>query len=137
MCFHRAYKAHLPFLRKSYHKKRKKLNSDCLFRIRQTILICSLFVSLFTSGLDANADNVLAQWDQQLFDRFYDTPPHNEPMWSIMDGISEAGHYRSIMGLSILLMAYGNEDHQETGRLLSSTYISAGAMTYGLKRLIT
>ena len=35
----------------------------------------------------------------------------------------------------ILLMAYGDEDHQRTGRLLSSAYIGAGVMTYGIKRL--
>ncbi len=103
--------------------------------IKHVLMFYVLFLRLFTLALDANADNILAQWDQQLFDRFYDAPPSNEPMWTIMDGISEIGHYRSIMGLSILLMAYGNEDHQETGRLLSSAYIGAGAMTYGIKRL--
>lgn len=56
-------------------------------------------------------------------------------MWTVMEGITEFGHYRSIMGLSILLMAYGDEDHRKTGRLLTSAYISAGVMTYGLKRL--
>ncbi len=91
---------------------------------------------LFIFGLEADADTFLSRWDQQLFDRFYDTPPPNEPMWTIMDGISEAGHYRSVMGLSILLMAYGDEDHRNTGKLLSSAYISAGVMTYGLKRVI-
>ncbi len=104
-------------------------------RLKQTSLICVLFVCCFTIGLDANADNILARWDQQLFDRFYDAPPHSEPMWTVMEGISEFGHYRSIMGLSILLMAYGDEDHRDTGRLLSSAYIGAGVMTYGIKRL--
>lgn len=95
-----------------------------------------LFLVLFIFGLEADADTFLSRWDQQLFDRFYDTPPSNEPMWTIMDGISEAGHYRSVMGLSILLMAYGDEEHRNTGKLLSSAYISAGVMTYGLKRVI-
>ena len=94
-----------------------------------------LFFCWFAVGLDANADNILSQWDQQLFDRFYDAPPRNEPMWTVMEGISEVGHYRSIMGVSILLMAYGDADHQRTGRLLSSAYIGAGVMTYGIKRL--
>lgn len=111
------------------------MKSDIFLQTKRILLIYILFVPLFAFGLDANAENILSQWDQQLFDRFYDTPPHNEPMWTIMDGISEVGHYRSIMGLSILLMAYGNEDHRQTGRLLSSAYIGAGAMTYGLKRL--
>lgn len=88
------------------------------------------------TGLEADADNILARWDQQLFDRFYDTPPPNEPMWTAMEITTEFGHYRSVMGLSILLMAYGNEDRQNTGRLLSSAYISTGLITYSLKQLV-
>ncbi len=105
-------------------------------RLKQMALFYTLFFALLTINIGANADSIITQWDQQLFDRFYDTPPPNEPMWTIMDGISEAGHYRSIMGLSILLMAYGDEDHRNTGKLLSSAYIGAGVMTYGLKHLI-
>ena len=103
--------------------------------LKQALLIYVLFFCWFAVGLDANADNILSQWDQQLFDRFYDAPPRNEPMWTVMEGISEVGHYRSIMGVSILLMAYGDADHQRTGRLLSSAYIGAGVMTYGIKHL--
>ena len=105
-------------------------------RLKQALLIYVLIFCWFAVGLDANADNILSQWDQQLFDRFYDAPPRREPMWTVMEGISEFGHYRSIMGVSILLMAYGDEDHQRTGRLLSSAYISAGVMTYGVKQLV-
>lgn len=107
-----------------------------ILRFRRALLIYVLLFCWFAVDLEANADSIIAQWDQQLFDRFYDTPPSNEPMWTIMDGISEAGHYRSVMGLSILLMAYGDEDHRNTGKLLSSAFISSGFMTYGLKRLI-
>ena len=112
------------------------MSSYSSFRLKQVSIIYTLCFALFTIGIEADADSIIAQWDQQLFDRFYDAPPSNEPMWTIMDGITEAGHYRSVMGLSILLMAYGDEDHRNTGKLLSSAYISAGVMTYGLKHLI-
>lgn len=112
------------------------MNLSYPFRLKQVSIIYVLFLVLFTFGVEADADTFLSRWDQQLFDRFYDTPPSNEPMWTIMDGISEAGHYRSVMGLSILLMAYGDEDHRNTGKLLSSAYISSGIMTYGLKHVI-
>ncbi len=105
-------------------------------RLKQVSLIYVLFFCWFAIGLDANADNIFAQWDQQLFDRVYDAPPRSEPMWTVMEGISEFGHYRSVMGLSILLMAYGDEDHQNTGRLLSSAYLSTGIITYGIKQLV-
>lgn len=105
-------------------------------RLKQVSLIYVLFLCWLAIGLDANADNIFAQWDQQLFDRVYDAPPRSEPMWTVMEGISEFGHYRSVMGLSILLMAYGDENHQNTGRLLSSAYLSTGIITYGIKQLV-
>ena len=106
------------------------------FRLRQTLLTYTLFVLCFAGGLDAYADNFLARWDHQLFDRIYDAPPHSEPLWTGMELTTEFGHYRSVMGLSILLMAYGNEDRQNTGRLLSSAYLSTGLLTYGMKQLV-
>lgn len=101
------------------------------------LTVCAtIFICWFAIGLDANADNILSRWDQQLFDRIYDAPPRSEPMWTVMEGISEFGHYRSVMGLSILFMAYGDEEHQNTGRLLSSAYLSTGIVTYGIKQLV-
>ena len=99
-------------------------------------LICSLILCSFITGLDVAAENFLSRWDQTLFDRIYDAPPRQEPIWTGMEGISRLGDYRGVMGTSILLMAYGNESHRETGRLLSSAYLGAGIITYGMKRVI-
>ena len=99
-------------------------------------LICSLILCSFITGLDVAAENFLSRWDQTLFDRIYDAPPRQEPIWTGMEGISRLGDYRGVMGASILLMAYGNESHRETGRLLSSAYLGAGVITYGMKKLI-
>ena len=53
-----------------------------------------------------------------------------------MEGVSDLGDYRAVMGVSSLLMAYGNDSHRETGRLLFSAYMGAGVVTYGMKRLV-
>ena len=98
--------------------------------------ICTLILYGFITGLEADAENFLSRWDQTLFNRIYDAPPHQEPIWTAMEGITELGDYRGVMGASILLMAYGNESHRETGKLLSSAYMGAGIITYGMKRLI-
>ena len=99
-------------------------------------VICLSVFCCFTAGLEVNAENLLSRWDQTLFDRIYDAPPHQEPMWTIMGGISDLGDYRGVMGASILLMAYGNQSHRETGKLLASAYMGAAGITYGMKRLI-
>ena len=62
--------------------------------------------------------------------------PRQQPTWALMEGITEFGHYRAVMGLSVLLMAYGDEAHRETGRLLSSAFLGTGLVTFGMKRLI-
>lgn len=98
--------------------------------------ICSLILCSFITNLDVAAENFLSRWDQTLFDRIYDAPPRQEPIWTGMKGISRLGDYRGVMGASILLMAYGNESHRETGKLLSSAYMGAGIITFGMKRLI-
>ena len=98
--------------------------------------ICSLILCSFITGLDATAENFLSRWDQTLFDRIYDSPPRQQPMWTFMEGVSDLGDYRAVMGASSLLMAYGNDSHRETGRLLFSAYMGAGVVTYGMKRLV-
>ncbi len=105
------------------------------FRLKAYFISVSVFCC-FTIGLEADAENILSRWDQTLFDRIYDAPPRQEPMWTIMGGISDLGDYRGVMGASILLMAYGNESHRETGKLLASAYMGAAGITYGMKRLI-
>ena len=99
-------------------------------------LICTLILCGFITGLEADAETFLSRWDQTLFDRIYDAPPHQEPIWTGMESVSKLGDYRGVMGASILLMAYGNESHRETGKLLSSAYMGAGIITFGMKRLV-
>ena len=98
--------------------------------------ICTLVFCSFIIALEADAENFLSRWDQTLFDRIYDAPPHQEPIWTSMKGISKLGDYRGVMGASILLLAYGDESHRETGKLLSSAYIGAGITTFGMKKLV-
>ena len=113
-----------------------RCTSYILVKPLKSWLFCALVLCTIITGSEANAENFLLRWDQTLFDRIYDAPPHREPMWTLMEGITEFGHYRAVMGLSVLLMAYGDEAHQETGRLLSSAFLGTGLVTFGMKRLI-
>lgn len=99
-------------------------------------LIWALVLCTLISGSEVNAENRLSRWDQTLFDRIYDAPPRQQPTWTVMDGVSRLGDYRAVMGASILLMAYGDDEHRETGKLLSSAYMGAGILTYGMKKMI-
>ena len=102
----------------------------------KSTLICTLIFCIFITGSEVNAENALSRWDQTLFDRIYDAPPRQQPTWTMMEGISRFGDYRVVMGASSLLMAYGNDSHRETGKLLFSAYMGAGIITYGMKKLV-
>lgn len=109
----------------------KLLHLHKYYAFTTVIIICFSIFSPFVYS-----DNILQRWDQDIFNRIYDAPPHSEPLWTGMEITTEFGHYRAVMGFSILLMAYGNEDHRDTGRLVSSAYLGAGVVTYGMKHLI-
>ena len=118
------------------HQMQHQCASSVFAKCFKSWLICTLIFCGFITGLEADAETFLSRWDQTLFDRIYDAPPHQEPIWIGMEGVSKLGDYRGVMGASILLMAYGNESHRETGKLLSSAYMGAGIITFGMKRLV-
>ena len=46
------------------------------------------------------------------------------------------GDGRTMLGVSLLLMAYGGDENRETGRLMTSTFISTGVIVWGMKEII-
>ena len=46
------------------------------------------------------------------------------------------GDGRLVVGVSLLLLAYGNDGHRETGRLMTTTVIGTGVTVWGMKEII-
>jgi membrane-associated phospholipid phosphatase len=113
-----------------------RCSSYALVKSLKSWLLCTLVFCTIITGSEANSQDFLSRWDQTLFDRIYDAPPRQQPTWTLMEGISKFGDYRTALGASVLLLAYGNDSHRETGKLLSSAYMGAGVITYGMKRLV-
>ena len=101
----------------------------------RSILWVSLFCLIAVVGY-ADEGNVFAQLDQDIFDAIYDEPPRSEPLGTIMEVGTYFGDGRTMLGVSLLLMAYGNDQNRETGRLLTSTFISTGVIVWGMKEII-
>ena len=78
----------------------------------------------------------MARLDQDIFDAIYDAPPQSEPLGTIMEVGTYFGDSRTMLGVSLLLMAYGGDENRETGRLLTSTFISTGVIVWGMKEII-
>ena len=95
-----------------------------------------LFCCFLLFALNATADNFLTRLDRDIFNVVYDAPPKREEISAIMTNITVLGDSKTVMGLSLLLMAYGGDGQLETGRLLSSAFAGSGLVVFGLKELV-
>ena len=95
-----------------------------------------LVITVLSSPLEATSENFLSRSDREIFGAIYDVPPQRQPLGTAMEVVTEFGDPKTMMGLSILLMAYGDDDPQETGRLLSSAFIGGGLVVLGMKQIV-
>ena len=98
--------------------------------------LCALLFCLISVTGHADEGNFLARLDQDIFDAIYDAPPQSEPLGTIMEVGTYFGDGRAMLGVSLLLMAYGGDENRETGRLMTSTFISTGVIVWGMKEII-
>ena len=96
----------------------------------------ALVIIVLSTPLDATSENLLSRSDREIFDAIYDAPPQRQPLGTAMEVVTEFGDPKTMMGLSILLMAYGGDKPRETGRLLSSTFIGGGLVVFGMKQTV-
>ena len=104
----------------------------------QTFRSClwvSLFCLIAVAGY-ADEGNFFVRLDRDIFNAIYDEPPLSEPLGTTMEIGTYFGDGRTMLGVSLLLMAYGDDEHRETGRLLTSTFISTGVIVWGMKEII-
>ena len=95
------------------------------------ILFCLISVAGYT-----DEGNFFARLDRDIFNAIYDEPPQSEPLGTIMEVGTYFGDGRTMLGVSLLLMAYGGDENRETGRLMTSTFISTGVIVWGMKEII-
>ena len=98
--------------------------------------LCALLFCLISVAGYADEGNFLARLDRDIFDAIYDAPPQSEPLGTIMEVGTYFGDGRAMLGVSLLLMAYGGDENRETGRLMTSTFISTGVIVWGMKEII-
>ena len=107
------------------------MNTQSLRSVVWMILFCFISVAGY-----ADDGNFFVRLDQDIFDAIYDEPPRSEPLGTTMEVGTYFGDGRLMLGVSLLLMAYGNDERRETGRLLTSTFISTGVIVWGMKEII-
>ena len=120
---------------RSIHSRPELVSWGQVFQ-RDIIQVCLALVVVLATPFEANAENFLLRSDREIFDAIYDAPPLRQPLGTAMEMVTELGDPKTMMGLSILLMAYGDDDPRETGRLLSSTFIGGGLVVIGMKQIV-
>ena len=96
----------------------------------------ALFFCLISIAGYADEGNLFTRLDRDIFNAIYDAPPKSEPLGTIMEVGTYFGDGRTMLGVSLLLMAYGGDENRETGRLMTSTFISTGIIVWGMKKII-
>lgn len=104
-------------------------------QIPQSVLWTLLFCLTSAAGY-ADEGSFFARLDRDIFDAIYDEPPQSQPLGTIMEVGTYLGDSRVLVGASLILMAYGNDEHHEAGRLMTSTVISTSAIVWGMKHII-
>ena len=94
------------------------------------------FLCLISVAGYADEGNFFVRLDRDIFNAIYDEPPQSEPLGTTMEIGTYFGDGRTMLGVSLLLMAYGGDEHRDTGRLLTSTFISTGVIVWGMKEII-
>jgi len=108
-------------------------------KMKKNLPIIHIIILLFTIVLPAsseNEQNFLLRFDQDVFKSIYDEPPRTQFLGQSMEAATELGDGKVIMGISLLLLTYGDERMRETGRLLTSAFIGTGLTIYALKSTI-
>ena len=95
----------------------------------------TLFFCITCVACHADEGNYFSRLDQDIFDAIHDEPPQSEPLGTTMEVGTHLGDSRLMMGVSLFLMAYGNDEQHETGRLMTSTFIGTGVTVWGLKEI--
>ena len=107
--------------------------------MKKNILTIHIIILLFTIVLPASSEdepNFLLRFDRDVFESIYDEPPWTRFLGHSMEAATELGDGRTIMGISLLLLSYGDERMRKTGRLLTSAFIGTGLTIYALKSTI-
>ena len=107
--------------------------------MKKNLLTIHTIILLFLIVLPAFAEdeqNVLLRFDRDILESIYDEPPQTRFLGHSMEAATELGDGKAIMGMSLLLLSYGDERMRETGKLLTSAFIGTGVIIYALKSTI-
>jgi undecaprenyl-diphosphatase len=80
--------------------------------------------------------NLFIRTDQRIFDFIHDETPRTQFLGHAMEGITELGDDEAALGLTLLLVAFGNEHQFETGKLMTVAFSGTDIAIFALKQIV-
>ena len=101
----------------------------------QTIYVLLIIAVISPAFAMADESNLFIRTDQRIFDLIHDETPRTQFLGRAMEGITELGDDETVLGLSLLLVAFGNEHQFETGKLMTVAFSGTGIAIFILKQI--
>jgi len=96
----------------------------------QIISVLFLFATI-SPTFAKDESNLFLRTDRRIFNSIYDEPPQ---IRSVMEAITDLGDGEAMLGLLLLLVAFGDEQKFEAGKLMTSAFIGTSATIFALKQ---
>ena len=94
-----------------------------------------LIIAVISPASAKDESNLFIRTDQRIFDLIHDKTPRTQFLGSAMEGITELGDDETALGLTLLLVAFGNEHQFETGKLMTVAFSGTGIAIFMLKQI--
>jgi undecaprenyl-diphosphatase len=95
-----------------------------------------LIIAVISPALAQDESNLLLRADRKIFAFIHDETPRIRFLSDAMEGFTNLGDNQTALGLTLLLVAFGNEQQFETGKLMTVAFGGASSAIFALKQVV-
>jgi undecaprenyl-diphosphatase len=95
-----------------------------------------LIIAVISPAFAQDESNLFIRADRRIFDFIHDETPRIRFLSDAMEGITDLGDNQTVLGLTLLLVAFGNESQFETGKLVTVAFGGTSIAIFALKQVV-
>lgn len=95
-----------------------------------------LIIAAISPVFAEDESNLFIRTDRRIFEFIHDKTPRTRVLGRAMEGITELGDDETVLGLTLLLVAFGDEHQFETGKLMTVAFSGTGITIFLLKQAV-
>ncbi|HIE25670.1 TPA: phosphatase PAP2 family protein [Candidatus Poribacteria bacterium] len=100
------------------------------------IVYILLIIAVISPAFAKDESNLFIRADRRIFEFIHDETPRIRFLSDAMEGITELGDSQTVLGLTLLLVAFGNEYQFETGKLVTVAFGGTSIVILALKQMV-